>query len=46
MEAKRELQEAMKKCETLEQRLMEKEFELTRSHQAVRDARGETQDAL
>ena len=46
VEAKRELQEAMKKCETLEQSLMEKEFELTRAHHAVRDAHGETQGAL
>ena len=46
VEAKRGLQEAMKKCETLEQSLMEKEFELTRAHQAVCDARGKTQDAL
>ena len=46
VEARRELQEAMKKCETLEQSLMEKEFELTRAHHAVRDAHGETQGAL
>ena len=32
VEARRELQEAMKKCETLEQSLMEKESELTRAH--------------
>ncbi|XBI39647.1 hypothetical protein VPH35_124377 [Triticum aestivum] len=36
----------MKKCETLEQSLTEKESELARSYQAVCDARGETQDAL
>ena len=36
----------MKKCETLEQSLTEKESELTRAHQAARDARGETQGAL
>ncbi|XP_048545533.1 uncharacterized protein LOC125524538 [Triticum urartu] len=46
VEAKRELQETMKKCETLEQSLTEKESELARSHQAMCDARGETQDAL
>ena len=46
VEAKRELQEAMKKCETLEQSLTEKESELTRAHQDVRDAHGETQGAL
>ena len=36
----------MKKCETLEQSLTEKESELTRAYQAARDARGETQGAL
>ena len=36
----------MKKCEALEQRLEEKESELTKAHQAARDARGETQGAL
>ena len=46
VEASRELQEAMKKCETLEQSLTKKEFELTRAHQAVHDAHGETQGAL
>ena len=46
IEAGQELQEAMKKCETLEQSLMEKESELTRAHQAARDAQGETQGAL
>ena len=46
VEARQELQEAMKKCKTLEQSLTEKESELTRAHQAVCDARGETQDAL
>ena len=30
-----ELQESMKKCETLEQSLTEKESELTRAHQAA-----------
>ena len=36
----------MKKCETLEQSLTEKESELTKAHQAVSDARGETQSTL
>ena len=40
IEAEQELQEAVKKCETLEQSLTEKESELTRAHQAARDARG------
>ena len=42
----RELQEAMKKCETLEQSLTEKESELIKAHQAARDALGEAQGAL
>ena len=46
IEAEQELQEAVKKCETLEQILTEKESELTRAHQAARDARGETQSTL
>ena len=46
IKAEQELQEAVKKCETLEQSLTEKESELTRAHQAARDARGETQGAL
>ena len=36
----------MKKCETLEQSLTEKESELTKAHQATSDAWGETQSAL
>ena len=36
----------MKRCEALEQSLMEKESELTKAHQAAFDARGETQSAL
>ena len=36
----------MKKCETLEQSLTEKESEVTKVHQATRDARGENQGAL
>ena len=46
IEAERELQEAVKKRETLEQSLTEKESELTKAHQAASDARGETQGAL
>ena len=46
IEAEKELQEAVKKCETLEQSLTEKESELTRAHQAARVARGEAQGAL
>ena len=41
VEARRELQEAMKKCETLEQSLTEKESELTKARQAAQDAQGE-----
>ena len=33
--AEQKLQEAVKKCETLEQSLMEKESELTKAHQAA-----------
>ena len=36
----------MKKCETLEQSLTEKESELTKARQAACDARGEAQGAL
>ena len=46
IEAEQEFEEAVKKCETLEQSLTEKESELTRAHQAARDAQGETQGAL
>ena len=46
IEAEQELQDAVKKCETLEQSLTEKESKLTKAHQAARDARGETQGAL
>mgnify|MGYP005790597907 FL=1 len=46
IKAEQELQEAVKKCETLEQSLTEKESELTKAHQATSDARGETQSAL
>ena len=46
IEAEQELQEAMKKCEALEQSLTERESELTKAHQAASDARGETQSAM
>ena len=46
IEVQQELQEAVKKCETLEQSLTEKGSELTKAHQATSDARGETQSAL
>ena len=46
VEAEQELQEAVKKCETLEQSLTEKESELTKACQATSDARGETQSVL
>ena len=46
VEAEQELQEAVKKCKTLEQSLTEKESELTKAHQATSDARGETRSAL
>ena len=42
----RKLQEAVKKCETLEQSLSRKESELSQAHQAASDARGEAQGAL
>ena len=40
IEAEQEFEEAVKKCETLEQSLTEKESELARVHQAARDAEG------
>ena len=46
IKVEQELQEAVCKCETFEQRLMEKESELTKARQATSDARGETQSAL
>ena len=45
IKAEQELQQAVKKCETLEQSLTEKESELTKAHEAMSDARGETQSA-
>ena len=46
IEAERELQEAMMKCETLEQSLSGKESKLSQARQAASDARGEAQGAL
>jgi chromosome segregation ATPase len=46
IKAGQELQEVVKKCETLEQSLTEKESELTKAHQAAPAAQGETQGAL
>ena len=46
IKAEQELQEAVRKCETLEQSLTEKEYELTKARQAASDAQGETQSAL
>ena len=46
IEAERELQEAVKKSETLEQSLSLKESELVQALQAANDAREEAQDAL
>ena len=41
IKAEQELQEAVRKCETLEQSLTKKESKLTQAHQAASDARGE-----
>ena len=46
IKAEQELQEAMSKCEALEQSLTEKESELTKARQATSDAQGETQSVL
>ena len=46
IKVERELQEAVKKCETLEQSLLGKESELSQARQAASDARGEAQGAL
>ena len=46
IEAERELQEAVKKSETLEQSLIGKEFELAQALQAVDDAREEARGAV
>ena len=46
IEVEQELQKAVKKCETLEQSLTEKESELTKPRQAACDTQGEAQGAL
>ena len=46
IEAERENQEAVQKCETLEQSLVGKESKLFQACQAASDARGEAQGAL
>ena len=46
IEAEKELQEPVKKCETLEQSVTEKESELSQARQDASDARGEAQGAL
>ena len=46
IEAERELQEAVQKCETLEQSLAGKESELAQALQAAEDARDEARGAL
>ena len=46
IEAERELQEAVKKSETLEQSLAGKEYELAQALQAANDAREEARGAL
>lgn len=46
IKAEQVLQEAVSKCETLEESLTEKDSELTKVRQAASDARGETQSAL
>ena len=46
IKAEQELQEAVSKCEALEQSLTEKESKLTKTRQATSDAQGETQSAL
>ena len=46
IEAERELQEAVQKCETFEQSLAGKESELSQARQAVSDARVEAQGSL
>ena len=46
IEAEQELQEAVKKCETLEQSLTGKESELSQARQGAYGAQGEAQGAL
>ena len=46
IEVQQELQEAIKKCETLEQSIKDQESELTKARQVAHDARAEAQGAL
>ena len=46
IEVQQELQEAVRRCETSEQSLKDKESELTKARQAAHDARGEAQGPL
>ena len=46
IEVQQELQEAVKKCESLEQSIADKESELTKAHQATHDARVGAQGIL
>ena len=46
IQAERELQEAVKNCETLEQNLSGNESELSQARQAASNAWGEAQGAL
>ena len=46
IEVQQELQEAIKKCETLEQSIIDQESELTKAHQSGHDARAEAQGAF
>ena len=45
-EVQQELQDAMKKCESLEHKLADQESELAKAHQSAHDARVEAQGAL
>lgn len=46
IEVQQELQEAIKKCEPLEQSIADKESELTEAHQSAHDAQAEAQGAF
>ena len=45
-EVQQELQDAVKKCESLERNILDQEFELAKAHQSAHDARVEAQGAL
>ena len=45
-EVQQELQDTVKKCESLEHNLMDQEFELAKAHQSAHDAPVEAQGAL